>query len=60
MVRFLAEARDRSRLRNEQTYASPILYTVDTGGFFFPGAKRSEREADHSHPSSAEVETEWR
>jgi hypothetical protein len=26
---------------------------------FFPGVKRPEREADHSHPFSAEVKDEW-
>jgi hypothetical protein len=38
--------------------AHPASYTMDTGGPF-PGAKaRPGREADHSPPSSAEVEYE--
>jgi hypothetical protein len=32
----------------------PASYPMGTGGSF-PGVKRLEREADHSHPSSAEI-----
>jgi hypothetical protein len=38
--------------------AHPAFCTMGTGGPF-PGAKvRSERDADHSHPSSAKIENE--
>jgi hypothetical protein len=39
--------------------AHPASCTMGTGGLF-PGAKtRPGRDADHSPPSSAEVENEW-
>jgi hypothetical protein len=38
--------------------AHSACYPMGTGGGSFPGVKRPGREADHSHPSSAEVK-EW-
>jgi hypothetical protein len=38
--------------------AHPAYYLTDTRGFF-PGVKRSGREADHSSPSSANVKNAW-
>jgi hypothetical protein len=59
-VRFLAEAMDFSSSLCFQTgsEAHPASCTMGTGGPF-PGAKaRPGRDADHSPPSSAEVENE--
>jgi hypothetical protein len=36
----------------------PTSYPMDTGDSF-PGGKRSEREVDHSSPTSAEVKKMW-
>jgi len=38
--------------------AHPASYPMGTGGSF-PGGKRSEREAGHLPPSSAEVKNAW-
>jgi hypothetical protein len=38
--------------------AHPASYPMDTGGHFPGGKARPERDADHSPPSSAEVEYE--
>jgi hypothetical protein len=52
-------------------FSIPALHIVQTGsrvhstsypmgtGVSFPGVKRQEREADHSHPTSAEVKKMW-
>jgi hypothetical protein len=59
-VRSPAGAKDFSSNLFVQTGsgAHPASCTMGTGGPF-PGAKvRSGRDADHSHPSSAEVEQE--
>jgi hypothetical protein len=59
-VRFPAEAKDFSSSLCVQTgsWAHPASCTMGTGGPF-PGSKaRPERDADHSPPSSAEVENE--
>jgi hypothetical protein len=36
----------------------PAFYPMGTGGFP-PGLKQQGREADHSHPTSAEVKKMW-
>jgi hypothetical protein len=38
--------------------AHPAFYPVGTGGSFPGGKARPGRDADHSHPSSAEVKYE--
>jgi hypothetical protein len=37
-----------------------VSYSVGGGGLFFPGVKRSGREAYHSSTSSAKVKNGWR
>jgi hypothetical protein len=59
-VRFPAGAKDFSYSLFVQTgsRAHPVSFTMGSGGPF-PGAKaRPGRDADHSPPSSAEVECE--
>ena len=43
-----------SAKRTDGRYSPPNLHCIGTGDFV-PGLKRSEREAEHSPPSSAEV-----
>jgi hypothetical protein len=38
--------------------AHPVFYPMGTGGPFPGGKARPGRDADHSHPSSAEVKNE--
>jgi hypothetical protein len=60
-VRSPAGAKDFSSNLCVQTVsgAHPASCTMGTGGVFSPGVKaRPERDADHSPPSSAEVENE--
>jgi hypothetical protein len=56
-----AGANTFSLVRNVQTVrgAHTASYSMGTS-VFFPGKERPGREADHSHPSSAEVKNEWR
>jgi hypothetical protein len=55
-VRSPVGARDFSLLHSVQTSsgAHPVSYEIGTGGSF-TGVKELRREADKSHPSSAEV-----
>jgi hypothetical protein len=59
-VRFLAGAKDCSSSLCVQTGsgAHPASCTMGTGGTFPGGKSAAERDADHSPPSSAEVENE--
>jgi hypothetical protein len=59
-VRSPAEAKDFSSSLCVQTVsgAHPASYTMGTGGPFPGGKARPGRDADHSPPSSAEVENE--
>jgi hypothetical protein len=56
-VRFLAGSRGVSVSHSVQngTGAHPVSYTIGSGGSV-PGLKRPGREANHSHPSTAEVQ----
>jgi hypothetical protein len=56
-VQFSPGSRDLSLLHSIQTCcgAHPASYIMGTG-LLPPGVKRPGREADHSHPSSTEVE----
>jgi hypothetical protein len=55
-VQSPSRARNVSLLRSVQTEsgAHPASYPMGTGSFS-PGLKRTEREADHSPPSDAEI-----
>jgi hypothetical protein len=59
-VRFPARTKDFSCSLCAQTgsEANPASCTIGTGGPFPGGKARPERDADHSPPSSAEVENE--
>jgi hypothetical protein len=59
-VRSPAGAKDFSSSHFVQTGsgAHPASCTKDTGGPFSEGKARPGRDADHSHPSSAEVVNE--
>jgi hypothetical protein len=59
-VRSPAEAKDFSSNLSVQTGsgAHPASCTMGTGGPFPGGKERPGRDADHSPPSSAEVENE--
>jgi hypothetical protein len=59
-VRSPAGAKDFSSSLCDQTGsgAHPASYTMGTGGPFPGGKARPGRDADHSPPSSAEVENE--
>jgi hypothetical protein len=59
-VRFPAEAKDFSSSLCIQTGSEvyPASCTMGTGGSFPRGKARTGRDADHSPPSSAEVENE--
>jgi hypothetical protein len=55
-----AEAKDFSSILSVQTVsgAHPASCTMGTGGPFRGGKARPGRDADHSPPSSAEIENE--
>jgi hypothetical protein len=59
-VRSPAEVKDFSSSLCVQTGsgAHPASYTMGTGGLFPGGKARPGRDADHSPPSSAEVNNE--
>jgi hypothetical protein len=59
-VRSPAGAKDFSSNLRVQTGsgAHPVFYTMGTGGPIPGGKARPGRDADHSPPSSAEVENE--
>ena len=59
-VRILAGARYLRFFQNIRisSRAQSASYSMGTEGFFPKVVKRSEREADHSPPSDAEVENE--
>jgi hypothetical protein len=59
-VRFPAGAGNFSLRHRVQNVSGAHLapYPMGTRGSF-PGVKRPGREADHSHPSSAEVKNAW-
>jgi hypothetical protein len=60
-VRFSAGAGNFFPRRRVQTGSGshPASYTINTGGFTL-GVKWPGREANHSHPSSAKVNSAWK